>query len=72
MPPAPFGGLNPSGTVMCSRCGRIIVYDASTSWWLDDTGVPGCAPDDDGNVLQHDPVDSPEAIQDDRDWNAGQ
>jgi hypothetical protein len=50
-----FGGLTPSGLVTCNRCGRVIAYDSRSSWWLDASGIPGCAPDNEGNVLQHDP-----------------
>jgi len=39
--------------VECERCGRTIAYDPRTSRWIDESGVPGCAPADDGQVLGH-------------------
>lgn len=50
-----FGGLTPAETVQCGRCGRVIAYDASRSLWLDESGVPGCAPSPDGHILEHQP-----------------
>jgi hypothetical protein len=50
-----FGGLKPAGTVQCGRCGQVIAYDASRSVWLDESGVPGCAPSPEGQILEHDP-----------------
>jgi hypothetical protein len=56
--PAAFGGLNPNGTVECGRCRRVIAYDASRSIWLDETGIPSCAPGPNGEFLEHVPQDS--------------
>lgn len=74
--PPPFGGLNPAGTVECGRCGRVIAYDTQTSWWLDESGVPGCAPAEDGRILEHAPQWTEAALADDddgdeKDWEPG-
>jgi hypothetical protein len=50
-----FGGLTPAETVQCGRCGRVVAYDASRSLWLDESGVPGCAPSPEGQILEHEP-----------------
>ena len=57
--PAVFGGLNPSGNAVCGRCARIIAYDPTRSWWLDETGIPSCAPGPNGEFLEHEPKNSP-------------
>lgn len=45
---------------VCVRCGVKVYYDPNTSWWMDATGVPGCAPAADGTILQHDADWTPE------------
>ena len=50
-----FGGLWPTGSVECERCLRVIAYDASRSLWLDETGIPGCAPGPKGELFDHAP-----------------